>query len=195
MPPAVAVPNILVDPGFLWVAVLGTAEPTHTAALGKFSDVVPVAYIPLGATSEGSAFKYQTEVEPMTVAEFLDPIRYATTGRAGSVAFALANVTLSNFRRALNGGIAAILPTGTAGAEVTSFEPPDPGTEVRAQLLWESTDGTLRILYRQALQGGEVAMDFKKAPDYAVIPCTFNLETPNGAAKPFKIITAGTTRV
>ena len=114
MPPVVATPNIMVDPGFLWVAVLGTAEPTHAAAAGKFSDTVPVAWLPLGATTEGSTFNYATEVEPITVAEFLDPVKYATTGRSGSVAFALANFTLSNYRRALNGGVAALVATGTA---------------------------------------------------------------------------------
>jgi hypothetical protein len=36
---------------------------------------------------------------------------------------------------------------------------------------------------------------FRKAPDQAVIPFTFNMETPVGASKPFKIWGAGTTRV
>jgi hypothetical protein len=129
------------------------------------------------------------------VAEFFDPIRYSTTERGGSIAFNLANWTLSNYQRALNGGVAALTPTGTTGTEVTMFEPPAPGSETRAMLLWESTDSTVRILCRQVIQGGEVSSAFQKAPNFAVIPCTFQLEIPTGGTEPFKMWGAGTSRV
>jgi hypothetical protein len=38
-------------------------------------------------------------------------------------------------------------------------------------------------------------MQFQKAPAYAGIPFTFNMEIPAGGTAPFKIWTAGTTRV
>ncbi|MEI4273925.1 hypothetical protein TEK04_19565 [Klenkia sp. LSe6-5] len=195
MPGTAAVPNILRDPGFLWLAPIGTAEPTPTVAGGKFTDALPAAWLPLGATEDGSTFSYSVNVQPIEVAEFLDPVVYATVSRAGKLAFNLANWTLSNLRRALNGGVAALTATGSAGAELTSFEPPDPGQEVRAMAMWESTDATVRMLLRQTLQGGEVASAFKKAPAKAVIPFTLNMETPAGGAKPFKVWGAGTTRV
>jgi len=193
MPPAVATPNVLVDPGFLWITLLATAAPTNTVTASKFSDAIPVAWIPLGATTEGSTFTYSTSVEPIRVAELFDPVKYATTERTGSIAFNLANFTLSNYRRALNGGIAALTATGTSGSELTLMEPPDPGSEVRAQILWESTDATVRLLIRQALQGGEISTAFQRAPDIAAIPCTFNIEVPT-AGKPFSMWGAGTTR-
>jgi len=195
MPPAVARPNILTDPGYLWVAPIGTAEPTATVAGSKLTDAIPVAWIPLGATTEGSTFTYSSEVEAITVAEFFDPIQYATTGRSGNIAFNLASWTLSNYRRALNGGVAALTPTGTAGTEVTTLEPPDPGTEVRSMVLWQSTDDTVRILLRQTLQGGEISTAFQKAPSISAIPCTFNMEVPTSGAKPWKMWGAGTSRV
>lgn len=195
MPPAVAVPKILTNPGFLWLAPLGTTEPANTVAGGVFTDTIPVAFLPLGATTEGSSFRYATTVEPIRVAELFDPIQFETTAREGSMAFALADWTLSNYRRALNGGVAALTPTGTSGAELTTLEPPDPGEETRAMLLWESTDSTLRILLRQCLQGGEIQSEFKKAPDIAAIPCTFNMEVPTTGAKPFAMWAAGTDRV
>jgi hypothetical protein len=185
MPPAVTTPNVLTDPGFLWIAPLATAAPTNTVTGGKFSDTVAATWIPLGATTEGSTFSYSTSVEPIRVAEFFDPISYATTERNGSIAFNLANWTLSNYRRALNGGVAALTATGTAGQELTTLEPPDPGTEVRSMLLWESSDATVRLMVRQCIQGGEVSTAFQKAPSVAAIPCTFNMEIPP-AAKPFK---------
>ena len=193
MPPVVNKPTILTDPGFLWIAPLGTAAPTNTVTAGKFADVVPAAYLPLGATTEGSTFAYATTIEAIRVAEFFDPIQYATTERSGSMAFNLAHWSLTNYRRALNGGVAALAPTGVAGQELTTFEPPDPGTEVRAMILWESTDSTLRLLMRQVIQGGEVSSAFTKAPDIAAIPCTFNLEIPT-SGKPFTFYQAGVTR-
>jgi hypothetical protein len=195
MPPAVSVPKLLTDPGFLWLAPLGTTEPTNTVTAGVFSDTIAATWLPLGATTEGSEFKYATKVEPIHVAELFDPVMYATTEREGSMAFALANWTLSNYRRAINGGIAALVPTGTSGSELTTLEPPDPGEEVRAMLLWESTDSTVRILLRQCLQGGEITSAFKKAPDIAAIPCTFNMEVPATGSKPWSMYGAGLARV
>lgn len=195
MPPAVAKPFILTDPGFLWISVLGTAAPTNTVTASKFSDSVAAAWIPLGGTTEGSTFNYSTSVEPIRVAEFFDPISYATTERSGNIAFNLANWTLSNYRRALNGGVAALVSTGTTGSELTTLEPPDPGTEVRSQILWESTDASLRIMLRQTLQGGEISSAFQQAPSVAAIPCTFNMEVPDGGAKPWVMWGAGTKRV
>jgi hypothetical protein len=194
MPPAVAKPTILTDPGFLWIAPLGTAAPTNTVTAGKFSDAVAAAWLPLGATTEGSTFAYSTNVEAIRVAEFFDPIEYRTTERSGSMAFNLAHWSLSNYRRALNGGVAALVPTGLAGEELTTLEPPDPGNEVRSMILWESTDATLRIMLRQTFQGGEVSSAFQKAPDIAAIPCTFNFEVPS-SGKPWTMWAAGTTRV
>lgn len=195
MPGTVANPTILTDAGKLWIAPLATAAPANTVAGGVFTDTPAAAWIPLGATTEGSTFTYSTTVEPVRVAEFFDPVKYYTTERGGSIAFNLAHWSLSNYRRALNGGIAALVPTGTAGAELTTLEPPDPGTEVRSMILWESTDNTVRIMLRQTMQGGEAASAFQKAPSVAAIPCTFNMEIPSGGTKPWVMWAAGTTRV
>jgi hypothetical protein len=196
MPAPSSIPvNVLSDPGYLWIAPVGTTEPTPTAAASKFTDALPVAWIPLGATTEGSTFGYSTSIEAVRVAEYFDPIKWSTTERNGSIAFALANFTLSNWRRALNGGVAALTPTGTGGAEITTFQPPAPGSEVRSMLVWESTDSTVRILIRQGIQGGEVSSQFQKAPATAGIPCTFNMEIPSAGVQPFQMWGAGLNRV
>lgn len=195
MPPApVAVPNILVDPGYLFIAPPAATLPANTVAGGVFTDAWPTVFLPLGATEAGSKFSYSSEVEPITVAEFFDPIKYATIGRSGSIAFNLANWTLSNYRRALNGGVAALVPTGTAGSELTTLNPPTPGAEARAMIGWESLDNTVRLVCHQTLQGGEVTSAFQKAPGMALIPCTFNLEVPSGG-QPWTMWAAGTKRV
>lgn len=195
MPHSVAVPNVMTDPGMLWMAPLATADPVNTVVGGVFSDDPVVGYVPLGATTEGSSFSYETKVEPITVAEFFDPIKYATTERMGSIAFNLANFSLSNYNRALNGGPAALtVITGTGATSLFKFEPPAPGNEIRVMVLWESTDRTVRLLMRQCIQGGAVSADFKKAPNISAIPCTFNLEIPIGSTSPFTMWSAGTAR-
>lgn len=181
-------PTVLTDPGVLWVAPLGTADPTNTVAGGVFTDDPAAAWIPLGPTTEGTTFSYSTTVEPIRFAEFFDPVKYATTERNGSIAFNLGNYTLSNYRRALNGGIAALVAaSGTGATSLFTLTPPTPGSETRSMILWESTDQTLRILIRQALQGGEITSAFNTAPDVAVIPCTFNMEIPAGGGQPWQM--------
>jgi hypothetical protein len=151
-----------------------------------------VAWLQLGATAEGSTFSYETSVEPMTVAELFDPVKYATTGRTGSLSFALAEWSLTNMKRALNGG--TITTTGTGATSVNSYVLPTPGQEVRAMLGWESSDATVRVIILQALSSGTIETAFQKAPDFARIPFTFNMEIPSGGTQPFKLITAGTAR-
>jgi hypothetical protein len=195
MPAVIPQPQVLTDPGILWIGALGTAEPTPTSTAGKFTDVLPPAWILLGPTDEGSSFSDSVDTDTITVAEFLSAIRNVVTGRSSKLAFALASWTLSNYRRALNGGVAAIAPTGTVGAEVTSLEPPVEGTETRAMVMWESTDSTLRLMGRQAFQTGEVSTDFKPAPDKALIPCEYSFEQPTTGLRPWKMWAAGTARV
>jgi hypothetical protein len=195
MPPAaVATPNVLTDPGYLFIAPLASTEPTNTVAGSVFTDSWPAAWLPLGATEDGSEFTYGSTVEAITVAEFFDPIKYATTERHGTIAFNLANFALSNFQRALNGGVAALTATsGTGATSLFKVEPPNPGSEVRCMIGWESLDNTVRLVCRQTIQGGEVTSAFRKAPSLAVIPCTFNLEKPT-SAQPFTLWSAGTAR-
>jgi hypothetical protein len=191
---SVATPTVLTDPGMLWIAVLATAAPTNTVTGSVFTDDPAAAWIPLGATEEGSTLSYQTNVEAIRVAEFFDPIRWATTERNGSIAFNLANYTLSNYNRAMNGGVAALVATsGTGATSLFTVEPVAPGAEVRCMILWESTDRTVRVMLRQVIQGGAIESAFQKAPSLATIPCTFNMEVPTGA-QPFIMWGAGTAR-
>ena len=191
---SVATPVVLTDPGMLWLAALGTADPTNTVAGSVFTDDPAAAFVPIGATEDGTDFSYETSVEAIRVAEFFDPIKWATTDRTGKVAFNLANWSLSNYNRALNGGVAALTATSGSGAtSLFTLEPPTPGNEVRCILLWESTDRTVRLRCRQVLQGGSIDSAFKKSPSFATIPCTFNMEVPS-AAQPFTLWAAGVSR-
>lgn len=196
--PTVATPAVLTDPGYLFIAPLATAEPTNTVTGSKLTDPWPVAWLPLGATDDGSTLGYQTNVEAVTVAEFFDPIKYSTTSRQGSFAFSLAHYTLQNYARALNNGagsLTGLTPvSGTGATALYSLTPPAPGTEVRVMLGWESQDSTLRLICYQTINGENIESAFKKAPDKALIPCTFNFEVPSSGI-PFKLYGTQTRNV
>lgn len=194
-PSAVVSPNLLTDPGYLFIAPLLSTKPTNTVAGSAFTDAWPAAWLPLGATEDGNELTYASEVEPLEVAEFFDPIAYRTTSRSGSVAFALANVGLTNFRRLLNGGVTALAATsGTGATALYTVQPPVPGSEVRCMLGWESQDSTLRWVADQCLQGGEVVLGAHKAPTLGTLAGTFQMEVPSGLTIPFTLWGAGASR-
>lgn len=193
MPLSTATPVILTDPGYLFWAPLATTEPTHAVAGSTFAaDPWPVAWIPLGATEDGSEFSYEINVEAITVAEFFDPIRYSTTERSGSFTFNLASWTLNNLKRAMNGG--TITTTGTGVTTMSSYVPPAPGAEIRCMIGWESLDNTTRLICYQTINSTTVTSAFKKAPNIAVLPTQFNFEVPTSGI-PFKFYSAGTSRL
>lgn len=194
-PTAVATPLLLTDPGYLFGAPLGTTEPTNTVAGSVFTDAWAAAWIPLGATRDGSQMSYQINVEAVSVAEFFDAIKFVTTSRAGSFGFDMADFDLHSLKRAYNGGMGAITATsGTGATTLAKIEPPDPGSELRIMLGWESLDNTLRLICRQTIQGGQVQNSFAKAPAFASVPALFNFEVP-AAAKPFSFYSAGVARL
>lgn len=194
MPLSTATPLILTDPGFLFWAPTGTTEPTHAAAGSTYdADTWPVAWIPLGATEDGSELSYEVKVEPITVAEFFDPIRYSTTERSGSIGFNLASFHLNQIKRVLNGGTIATV-SGTGATLSSSYVPPAPGSEVRCMIGWESLDHTVRMIGFQCINGTTVKASFKKAPSFATLPCIFNFEIPT-SGNPFKLYAAGTARL
>jgi len=190
--PTTATPIILTDPGYLFWAPLATALPVNTVSGSKFTDAWAGPWVNLGATEEGSEFSAESKVEAISVAEFFDPIRYATTERSTTFGFALASYTLANWKIAMNGGTLTVV-SGAGATQLNRYRPPVPGAEVRSMLGWESLDNTMRIIGFQCLQGGAVKSSLAKAPKYATIPCEFNFEVP-AAGDPFEFYTAGTTR-
>lgn len=189
--PTMPVPTIGTDPGVLFWAPLGTAEPTHTVAGSVFSDTWPAEWIVLGATDDGSQFNWQTSFDQIQAAEFLDPIRYVSTGREGSLAFALMSIHAANLKRALNGG--TLTTTGAADTTMTTYTPPQAGEETRCMLGWESQDSTERLIAYQCVNTGQVQIARKKGADKTTIPVEYGLEIPS-TGDPFKYLTAGLAR-
>jgi hypothetical protein len=191
--PTVATPNVMQDPGFLYLAPTATAFPAGVGAASKFSDAPSVTFVEVGATEDGTKWKYTPSIEAVTVAEFLDPVLWRTVSREASLAFNLADFTLQNMKRAMNGG--TISTVGGAGATLVSeYIPPVLGAEVRLALMWESQDSTMRIFFYKTINVASVEAAFAKAPAYAVYPCEFRMEV-DPAGLTFKVQTAGTARL
>lgn len=195
MPGTIATPFLMQDPGYIFYAPVGTSIPTSggTVSGSKFTDSWPVGWFEMGATEDGHEFNYEIKVEPITVAEFLDPIKWSTTERNGSFAFNLADYTLSNWKRVLNGGTLSTV-SGSGATLLSKYVPPSPGTETRAMLGWESLDNTMRIIMYQTINAASMKTSFKKAPAIAVLPTEFRFEVPS-VGQPFEVYTAGTARL
>jgi hypothetical protein len=50
------------------------------------------------------------------------------------------------------------------------------------------------VVVLQALSSGTIETAFQKAPDFARIPVTWNMEIPSGGTQPFNTFTAGVAR-
>jgi hypothetical protein len=190
--PTTATPTLLSDPGYIFYAPLLTSIPTNTVSGSKFTDAWSGSWISAGATEDGSEFTYSINVEAMSVAEFFDPVKYATTERSGTFSWNMADWTLTKLKLAMNGGTLTVV-SGTGATQLNKYVPPAPGAEVRQMLGWESLDSTVRLIVYQALSGGDITMSFAKAPDYATIPVEFQFEVPTGG-QPFEFYSAGTAR-
>lgn len=191
--PTVAQPNIMQDPGFVWWAPALTAFPVNTVVGSKFTDAPSVSWIPMGATEDGSTFSYSPSIEAVSVAEFLDPVRWRTVAREGSFALNLADYTMKNLTRAMNGGTLSTV-SGTGATTLSKYVPPGLGAETRAAILWESQDATMRIFMYQTVNIADVESAFAKAPSYAVLPCEFRFEV-DSSGNTFEVYSAGTARV
>lgn len=169
--------EVLLGAGTLYVAPIGTTEPTSASA------ALPSAWREVGWTEDGSTINYEMTSADVNVEEEFDPVKIVTTGRKGEVAFQAAQVTRANLALALNKG-------ASSQDGVTVLEPPAPGSEVRVMLVLDTEDGA-RYLFRRCIQSGRISIPRKKAPNKAVIPMTFKLELPSGQ-QPFAVYPAAT---
>jgi hypothetical protein len=165
--------------GRLYDGPLGTATPVdHSTALDP-------ALTPIGYTEDGSAFSWNVSNDPVPVAESLFPVAHKTTSVEGTVTFAMAEDTIKNWQRALNGG--TVTPYGTGPTAGLKFTPPNPGQEVRRLLVWESEDKLRRIVFKQLFQGGSVEAVRRPGATKTTLPVEFRIEQPADGSEPFEI--------
>lgn len=168
-------------PGTLFRASLGSIEPVNLITAW------PAAFARVGYTEDGSSFSYVPSFDPVEVAEELEPLDDAATGRALTVAFNCAEVTAENLRRAMNGG--TVTPGGAGADTFKTFEPPELGEEEHCMLGFESEDGLERWVWRNCKQAGSVEMNRRKGAAKTTINNSFRVYKP-AVGKPFKAIIA-----
>lgn len=157
-----------VGPGALYVAPLGTDEPTG------LSGAWPSAWVPLGLTTDGSTDTLDTTTADIVAAELFESVATYTTAQTETIAFTLLNLTARNLQMALNGGLDT--PTATGG--FVKVQKPKPGLEERVMIGWDAADGKERSFWRKCVQTGSIAIARQKAPNASTIPCSFRTETP-----------------
>lgn len=193
MAPTLVKPTVSIGPGYILRAALGSAEPSNTVSGSKFTDSWDPAWVVQGATNEGNVWSYQTNVEGVMAAEYFDALSWETESREGTFAFAMLHISARSIITAHNGG--STTTSGSGATLKTEVEPPDPGSEVRCMLGWESRDGTERLILRQCFQGGQVQITRNKgAGNKAMIPVEFKLELPDTGLKLWRHSFAGTAR-
>jgi hypothetical protein len=164
--------NISIGPGRLYVAVLGTAEPTSATSTPN------VAWRAIGYTEEGSTITFDTSFEDIEVAEELEPVDVVNNKTVTMVAFSMAEVTKANMALALS-GIANSTSTG-------SLSPVTPGAELAFMLMWDALDDytdpdNRRWLFRKVKSKGSIEVALQKSPNKALIPVEFQCLKPAGA--------------
>lgn len=170
--------NITLGPGKLHIAPLGSTLPTDLAT------ALDAAFQEIGYTEDGSEVAYEMTSEPVEVAEELDPVFNKVVGRSGTVVFQMVEVTARNLTIAFNGG------TVTDNTTYVTYEPPDPGSEVRRILVFESEDGEERWVFRQVFQTGSVSVGRRKGAAKATLPVAMAIEKPAAGGKPFTVYMA-----
>lgn len=170
--------NVVLGPGRLYYAPLGTTEPTSCSA------ALPSAWKVIGYTDAGSTIETEITSEAVEVAEELDPIRFVQTRRASRITFAMAEATVARLALAVGGGAAR-------ADDAASFEFPAPDSIVSIMMVWDKLDTpsalSPRWILRQCSPSGTIAAARQKAPNKSTIPVTFNLELPTGQTSPVKV--------
>lgn len=181
--------HVKIGPGSLYIAPLGTAEPTFVT--GNW----PTGWVTLGYTDQGSEFAFSPTTEDVTVEEEYFPVRTVTTGYTATLTFSLAESTRRNLMIALNAGLTpSATQIGTESNGTLWAEPPAVGEEVRVMLGWDAlnaqgagtSDPFGRLVARKCFQTGNIQITRRKGSNKALYQCQFKLEKPAGV-QPFRM--------
>lgn len=170
--------NIALGAGRLYVAPVGTSEPSSSSA------ALPSAWRSVGYTEDGTTVTIELNNEEIEVAEEFDPVKYVMNKRTVMLAVQMAEATRRNLALALGG-------SANADNDAQSYEPPNPGDEVAFMVVWDSEDDAtngdnVRWLFRSCKSAGSIETQRNKAPNKALLPIELNVEKPASLA-PFKV--------
>lgn len=168
--------NVLIGPGRLWVAPVGTTTPTSASA------ALDAEFWPIGYTEEGTTVTIEATAEEIMVAEELDPVRYVNSAR--SITIELAMVEMTRKRLALSTGLGGAYVD--SAAVINAFDiTTDENTPV--SLVWDSEETAagnsqnVRWVFPKAYQTGAVSVARQKAPAKSTLPVEFKVAKLTGS--------------
>jgi hypothetical protein len=169
--------NISIGPGLLYIGLASVDEPATAS-----ETIDPADFEEVGYTEEGSTFTYERNNEDVYVAEEIDPVRNEITTSTSMLTLSLAEMTVRNLNIAFNTWAGA----GTSFTGGDSFEPPEPGNDLRYMLVLDTPEDG-RWIFRRCVNRGTIELARKKSPEKALIGVEWKLEKPTGLAL-FKVI-------
>lgn len=165
--PTMAPDEIQLGPGRLYIASLGTADPSSSVSAVS---ALASGWHEVGYTDEGSTFEFSQDFVGIPVAEELEPIRYVPQGVEYSLGFAMKQSSRRTLGIAMNMGVLA--------NDGSPISPPKLGEEVRIKILFYSEAGA-RWFFPRCFQGTNVSITRNKAPNVALLPVLFHVERPS----------------
>lgn len=177
-------------PGLIRYAPLGTVIPTFTAVASKLT-ATWTSWVAVGSTDEGLTYAESTDTENVTAAETPYPVKVVTTGKSGTVSFAMNEIDDLNWKLAANGG--TIVSTGATTTKMNTFVPPLIGAEVRVMLAFFSADEDEVIIWPQVFNTGGFETARSTLAAKHMLPVEFSVELPDPAVltAPYKRWTSG----
>lgn len=169
---------IKTGPGLIRYAPLGTVIPTITAVASKVVGTW-TNWVSVGSTEEGLTYSESTDTEPIQVAETPYPVKVVTTGKAGTVAFSMAQIDDLNWKLANNGG--TIVSTGATTTKLNTYVPPLVGAEVRVMLSFQAADDDEIIVWPQVFNSGGFETARASISTKHLLPVSFSVELPDPA--------------
>lgn len=176
--PVIQPTKIKAGPGLILYAPLGTTIPTVTAAASKLVATF-TGWLEVGGTDEGLTFTESTDTEDVRVAESLYAVRTVTTGKTGTVAFAISHINDLTWQLASNGG--TITTSGAGATKTNKYVPPLAGSEVRKMLAFKSVDDDEILIWPQVFNSGGFETSRSGFADKHTLPTSFSVELPDAA--------------
>lgn len=168
--------NVTLGPGWLYMAPLGTSEPTDSTS------ALPSAWLDLGYTEDGSDMTIGRTNDKVMVAETNFPVKVINSEQSVRLKARLAEPTLRNLTAALGQGAAG---SNTA----TSIELSETLTGI--MLIHDSNpSGSLttnrRKIFRECYPIGDLSSGFKKGNNKTTLDVEFEAVLPSGQTSPIK---------
>lgn len=188
-----SVDNLTMGVGYLYIAEFGATEPDDDSV---HTEPESATWSNLGYTKEGVTLSIEQEYQELEVDQLADVPGSRLIKRVMTISTSLAETTLENFQRVLNGDGAITEDASTAGVDASGADTFEPGNALASSaptysaLLFDGVapNGMVRrIIARRCLQVGAFESQYTKDGEL-VYPVEFKLHYVSPSIRPYKIV-------